>query len=173
MPGSFDNPADITGLDYTALHGCLLIIAPSMFEDHVQTMHTEPGEKTPAVRATLTVLDGTQAGTVYEETLIFPRLLVSQLRPKIGKLVLGRLVQGEAQRGKNPPWRLDPATPADTAMAEAYLSRSRLTTPAPTHQQAAQQSPPQGGYAGQTVADPWAAKQSQPTQPAQQQAAPF
>jgi hypothetical protein len=181
MSGLFDDPADVTGIDFVALHGCLLIVAPTGYEDHIPTVHTEPGEKTPAVRATVTVLDGAQAGSVIEDTLIFPRVLIGQLRSKVGRLVLGRLVQGEAQKGKNAPWRLDPASAADTAQAEAYLNRSRLTGPAPVQQApqngwgqgpVAQQPPP--GYAQQPPAQQpmWQGPQGQPQQ-VPQSAPPF
>jgi hypothetical protein len=40
---------------------------------------------TSAVRATVTVIDGDKAGETYDDTLIFPKVLQSQLKSKLGE----------------------------------------------------------------------------------------
>lgn len=118
----FADPAESTGLDYPDLMGSLLMFEVLGHEDHIPTVHTTPGEKNPAIRANVTVLDGKQAGKVYDDALVFPRVLIGQLRSRVGKVVLGRLGQGQAKAGKNPPWKLMPATDQDKRVAQASMS---------------------------------------------------
>lgn len=119
----FAQPASSSPLDLHALIGALLLIDVLSLEDHVPTVHTLPGEKTPAVRADVAVLDGPHAGEPHDGSLIFPRILQSQLKSNVGKKVLGRLRQGVAKPGKTAPWELAAATDADTAMARAWVAR--------------------------------------------------
>jgi hypothetical protein len=118
----FADPAESTGLDYPQLAGSLLMVEVFSHEDHIPTVHTAPGEKNPAIRATVTALDGPLAGTIFDDALIFPKVLIGQLRSRVGKIVLGRLFQGEAHPGKNAPWKLAPANDQDRALAERALA---------------------------------------------------
>lgn len=122
MTDPFAPPAaPSSGLDFAQLKGSLLLLEVLALEDHVPTVHTRPGEKSPAIRANVTVLDGAAAGEQYEDALIFPKVLQSQLRSRVGKMVLGRLGQGTAKPGQSAPWRLDAATPADEQVARQHL----------------------------------------------------
>lgn len=107
------------------LIGALLIFEPESVERGVQTVHG-PAD---AVKATVHVVDGTHAGTTYNDTLIFPKVLVSQLGPKIGQKVLARLGQGAAKPGQSAPWTLNAAAPTDVTVAEAFLA-ARPAAPA-------------------------------------------
>lgn len=126
----FEDPATATPMPYNDLSGSLLLFDVLSFEDNVPTKFSEPGEKSPAIRADVLVIDGPQAGTRLTEVLVFPKMLQAQLRPRVGKKVLGRLGQGAAQAGKNPPWELNPATMEDRSKAEALLART-AASPAP------------------------------------------
>lgn len=131
------------GIKWDEINGSLLLAEPISYEEHIPTTHTKAGEKSPAVRATITVLDGPKAGEVYEDTFVFPKMLQGQLRPKIGEKVLGRLIQGAAQQGKNPPWLLAEATEQDVATGVAYLNQrqaGQVAQPAPAQQQAPAQA---------------------------------
>ena len=66
--------------------------------------------------------------TLPPDTLVFPKLLQSQLRSQIGKKVLGRLGQGSAKPGQSAPWLLNEASADDIAKAEAWVRAN----PAPT-----------------------------------------
>lgn len=110
------------GIDFKDLNGALLLVDVLGVEEHVPTVHTKPGEKSPAVRADVAVLDGTQAGTRYDDTLIFPKILQSQTKTHVGEKVLGRLGQGVAKPGQSAPWQLIEATAEDIAKAEAYVA---------------------------------------------------
>lgn len=115
-------------VDYKELNGSLLLIKVHGMETGIQTVHGV----TDAARATITVLDGPQKGEEYDDALVFPRVLKSQLQRKVGELVLGRLGQGVAKPGQSAPWILNPATGNDTSVAEAHLrsqQTSALSTP--------------------------------------------
>lgn len=112
------------GLNYAELEGVLLLVQVLGVEEHVPTVHTQPGQKTPAVRATVSVLDGPQANTQHEDTLIFPKVLQSQLRGRVGELVLGRLTKGLAKPGQNPPWMLAAAEEKDVQVADDFMRKS-------------------------------------------------
>jgi hypothetical protein len=126
---SFATPsAPSGGLDFKSLLGCLLLIEVLSFEDHVPTVHTKPGEKSPAVRANVAVIDGQGAGDTYDDTLIFPKILVSQTKNNVGQKVLGRLAQGQGKPGQSPPWVLNAAGPEDIAKAEAWVQQNTQPT---------------------------------------------
>lgn len=125
---TFADPASPSGIDYTALQGALLMFKVLGVEADVPTAYSIPGQKNPAIRADLTVIDGAQAGTELEDTLVFPRVLQGQLRSRVGQLVLGRLGQGVAKPGNHAPWRLEAATDQDKKMAEEWLRKKSTPT---------------------------------------------
>lgn len=144
MPDEYDRPGTPSNAVYNSMNGHLLLIRPHNFEEKVQTAN---GQR-DAIRATIHVVD---TGEVMESTLIFPRVLVTQLRDRIGGKVLGRLTQGAAKPGQNPPWMLQDATDQDIAQARQYeqqLATGQYQQPAQTQPQG-QQLPPQGQYANQ------------------------
>lgn len=115
----FDEPGTPgAGVEWKELLGALLIIDVHAVKTGIQTTYG----LSDAVQATVTIADGPQAGTVHPDTLIFPRVLQSQLSGKIGAKILGRLGQGVAKPGQDPPWMLNPATDADKAQAGAVLT---------------------------------------------------
>lgn len=132
----FAAPASTAGLDYQALNGSLLLIEPRGVETDVKT---SLGAK-DAVQADVAVLDGGHAGTTYSDVLIFPKVLQSQLRSKIGEKVLGRLGQGAAKPGQNAPWTLAAPTEADIAVGVAWIERQ--AKPAVSAPAAASGKPP-------------------------------
>lgn len=136
----FATPAAASGgIDLKSLLGALLIIEPHASEDGIQTVH---GPST-AVRATVHVVDGPQANEVFEDALLFPKVLQGQLKSRIGQKVLGRLGQGVAKPGQSAPWVMQEAEPADIQTGTEYLNRlqsGQFAAPA-TQQQPAQQAP--------------------------------
>lgn len=129
MSDEFSAPATATGIDYKAINGSLLLVAVKGVEEKVMT---SLGEK-QAVRADVVVLDGACKGETFDDTLIFPRVLISQTRSQIGKKVLGRLGQGHAKPGQNAPWTLAEATDGDKEVARkylAYVASQQVTAPA-------------------------------------------
>lgn len=127
MSSPFATPGTTSGLDYKALNGRLLLIQPISLETGVKT---SLGDK-DAVRADVTVLDGTEAGEQYADVLVFPRVLIGQLRSKIGEKVLGRLGQGVAKPGQSAPWVLAEATTADIKLGTDYLAKAVTSADAP------------------------------------------
>lgn len=119
MSNQFVDPAEMTGIQWDDLEGSLLLVKPYDQEQGVKTHYGV----TNAVRANVTVLDGSQRGVEYPDVLVFPRVLQGQLRPRIGQMVVGRLIKGDAKSGQSAPWKLEKATPADIQTAERHLAR--------------------------------------------------
>lgn len=114
------------GIDFKELLNALLVIDVLSVEEHVPTVHSRPGEKSPAVKADVYVLDGPSQGEEHLDTLIFPKILQSQLGRSVGEKVIGRLTQGTAKPGQSAPWMLAEATAADNDAGEKWLA-SRST----------------------------------------------
>lgn len=113
--------APSAGVDWQDLDGALLLIEPHSFETAIKTTF---GDK-DAVRADVVVLDGDKAGEQFNDTLIFPLVLLGQLRQQIGQKVLGRLGTGNAKPGQKPPWKLNEATAADVEIGTAWLNKQQ------------------------------------------------
>lgn len=118
------SPSD--GISWENHKGALVLIDVIAQEHGVKTTF---GEKDP-VRANIAIIDGPGAGETFDDSLIFPTLLISQTRGQIGKKVLGRLGTGNAKPGQKPPWLLLEATSDDIAKAEAWVKQN--TEPAVT-----------------------------------------
>jgi hypothetical protein len=117
----FNDPSSSDLLPLDSLLGRLLLFTVYEETDPINTVH---GPQT-AVRADVTVLDGELAGTKYDDALIFPRVLKSQLRRSAGgMLVLGRLGQGAKKPGQNPPWTLNAASDADKVIAQRFVDQN-------------------------------------------------
>lgn len=125
MSQQYEEPAPISGdtINFQELNGSLILVAVQEALDHVPNANTKPGEKSPAVRADVDVLDGPQGNTHLANTLVFPKVLRAQLARSVGKTVLGRLGQGQAKTGQSAPWELMPPTAADKAVADQFIIR--------------------------------------------------
>jgi hypothetical protein len=124
---SYADPSTPTGVDLKTLKGALLLIEPL---EVVQGMQTSFGPADP-IRCNVAVLDGETKGAVHNDTLIFPKVLISQLRTHIGGKVLARLGQGQAKPGQSAPWMLYAANDDDKATAakyEAYVASQQQVT---------------------------------------------
>jgi hypothetical protein len=118
------------GITWANHLGALLLVEVVAQEHGVSTVH---GPADP-VRANVAVIDGPGAGDTYEDTLIFPKLLISQTKGSVGQKVLGRLGQGNQKPGQSAPWLLQEASAEDIAKAEAWVaanSKPAVTSAAP------------------------------------------
>lgn len=106
------------GITWADHKGKLLLIEPQSFEAGIQTSFG-PAD---AVKATVSVVGESD---VYEDTLIFPKILVSQTKSQVGAKILGRLGQGQAKPGQSAPWQLEEATADDIATAEKWLAEQK------------------------------------------------
>lgn len=123
-------PAPSGGITWEEHQGKLLIVEPLSYETGIQTVH---GEK-DAVRANVYVLTGPTSSDDFEDTLVFPGVLVGQLKRQIGAKIVGRLTQGAKKPGQNAPWLLDAATAEDIQKArdwQAARQASSLVSAAP------------------------------------------
>ena len=116
----FAAPATASGIKWEDYKGRLL-----MFDVKAQEvgMTTAFGTADP-IRADVVILDGPDAGETITDTLVFPRVLISQLKPNVGRKVLGRLGQGAAKPGQSAPWTLTDATDDDKKIATAYVQKN-------------------------------------------------
>jgi hypothetical protein len=106
-------------------NGALLLFFPREVQVGIETAHGT----TDAVNARVVRLND---GRVYENALIFPTALVTQLRGAVPDgMVLGTLGQGENRKG-NAPWLLSPHNAEQVAIAEQWLALNpRVAQPAP------------------------------------------
>lgn len=122
----FATPATASGgIAWADVKGALVLVDVLSVETGINTSFGE----TDAVRANVAVLDGAQKGETYEDTLVFPKVLQSQLKSRVGQKVLGRVSQGQAKPGQSAPWVLAEATEADIVIGTAYLA-GQVSAPA-------------------------------------------
>lgn len=134
----FNDPASGDFINFQDVVGALMLF--TVFEEtpeHV-TVH---GPNT-AIVADVVVLDGPLAGTVYNNSPIYPKALKPQLRKSIGgQMVLGRLGQAPGKPGQNPAWTLLPSTDADKKVAQAYVDSHGHPAEVKAEREAAQTRP--------------------------------
>lgn len=118
---AFGGPAEGGRFNAETHKGRLLLITPKSYEEDITTTY---GKK-DAVKADVVVIDEANpaASEKIEDALLFGGVLIGQTKSMIGKqLVLGRLGQGAAKAGQNPPWKLDDPTEDEKVKARAYLA---------------------------------------------------
>ena len=115
----FEAPGHADKIVFDDVLGSLLLFTVHSVERDIDTAFGT----SDAIRCSVAVLDGDHQGTTYEDTLIFPRILQSQLSGRVGKMVLGRLEQGTAKKGQSPPWQLADPTDADRKVGKAWLDQ--------------------------------------------------
>ena len=130
MTNDYATPSTATGIDLKEHNGNLLLIKVNEAVTGIQTSYGA----SDAIRCDVVVLDGPSKGTTYDDTLLFPKVLQGQLRPNVGKRVLGRLGQGVAKPGQSAPWTLAAPTPDDITVAQkydAYIASKSTVAPSP------------------------------------------
>ena len=116
---SYEDPSTPTGVELSTLMGSLLLVSVHEHLTGDKGITTSFGPTEP-IRCDIAVLDGDCKGDVYADTLIFPKVLIGQLRPNVGKKVLGRLGRGTAKPGQSAPWMLLASSDDDKATAVKY-----------------------------------------------------
>jgi hypothetical protein len=111
-------PASGDRIDWAENKGALMVIEPHSLEVGVSTSNG----LSDAIRADVHVITGPGTATDYNDVLVFPKILQSQLRNQLGLKVVGRLNQGAAQTGKSAPWILDAANEDDIAKAKEWAA---------------------------------------------------
>lgn len=107
-----------------AVNGHLLIVYPIGYIPHIQTAHSRPDKLSDAIRVDVIDLDDVDEsgapGKVYRGTNWMQSVLISKLRPEIGRKVLAVMGKGVGKKGFHPPWVL-------TDMAQDQAARERAT----------------------------------------------
>lgn len=89
--------------------GHTMIVAPTEFIEHIPTVNTKPGEKSPAIRVNVADFNDPDNPVIYRGVLWFG-VISGNLRRNIGEFVAGRMAQGQASPGRNAPWQLQDIT---------------------------------------------------------------
>ena len=118
----FAGPASSTGITWDELKGHLILVDVKSQETDIVTAYGI----TDALRCDVIDLD---TDDEYTDTLVFPKVLQGQLRPRIGGKVLGRVGQGEKKPGQSAPWKLEDPTDQDKAKARAWIDKQALAAP--------------------------------------------
>jgi len=123
---AFSAPVVNEGVKVADFNGHLLIVSPIEFKANIQTVNG------PADAIEVNVVD-LDTNEEHLSLLWFNVALKNALKPLIGQKVLGRIGQGVAKPGKNPPWLLNDATgDADAvAKANAYIANGLAAPAAP------------------------------------------
>jgi len=105
----------------------LVLFWPTEFHSKVQTKFTKPGEEgADAVTVDAVVLEDDGEHQVLNGVMVFPKVLVGQLKSEIGSTepVFGRLTKVPSQKG-HPAWSIDSEnlTDKDTDKAIEYLDQ--------------------------------------------------
>jgi hypothetical protein len=117
MSDDFNAPGSAEGIKWESLKGRLLLFKVHEVRHGIATAFGE----SDAVAADVVVLDG-DGEEAYIDTLVFPKVLQSQIKSNVGGMVLGRLGQGEPKKNQSPPWKLSDPTDDDKATGRAYLA---------------------------------------------------
>lgn len=109
------------------VNGHLLLVIPTEYVPEIATVYNKAGETSRAIRVNVAVLTQQTAEgqhPVYNGVLWFNVRLLD-LRKQIGETVLGRMGQGAAKPGQDPPWVLNDATDdaGSLAYAESWLTQ--------------------------------------------------
>lgn len=75
-----------------------------------------------AVRCSLVLIDGPEAGKEFEDILLFNSRIVSRLRNVAGTIRLHRITYAEAKGGNNKPVEIVDATDADNELARSWYT---------------------------------------------------
>lgn len=110
--GGWDEPQASTA-DYCKpqdLNGHLLIVWPLGHVPHIQTRFTEPGKRSDAIAVDVVDLDvmgdDGMLGKLYRNSNWMQAKLIRDLKPMIGRRLLGRMGRGQPANGMAPPWEL-------------------------------------------------------------------
>ena len=107
----FDKPAKARNLN------ALMAFEVLGLEKDVQTDYGT----SDAIKANVYVLDGEGKGEEYTNTLLFGGMVIPQLQPRIGQLVLGRWTQGTPKKAsQDPPWIIAEPTDDDRKVGIAW-----------------------------------------------------
>lgn len=72
------------------------------------------------------VIDGDEAGTVFDDPIIFGNISRDAEADAESKIRLGRIAQGEAKPGKNAPFILEAATDEDKKLAGEWFDANAV-----------------------------------------------
>ena len=122
MSDLFDEPGAGDLFSNKENEGRLLLVTPT---EYMAEFTTSAGVG-PAVKADVVVLDGPESPKVYQDALLFGKVLTGQLKRNAGtgRPNLGRLGLGVKKPGQNAPWQLAAPGEDDKQVAREYLTKN-------------------------------------------------
>ena len=118
----FSTPAGASEIKINDLVGLLLLVKPT---EVIDEMTTEIGVAKDVIRADVIILDGDDAGSEYEDVLVFQIALKRALKKVLdgaNPYLLGRLEMGAKKPGKSAPYIFAQPDEDDIAAARAHLA---------------------------------------------------
>lgn len=120
---SIDDPAPLNAIKWDELDGRLVLITPH-YTKEVPSL--DGNAMREVVFARVVMLDGPGSPMIFDDTPIYPRYLVGQLRPGAGtgRSNLGRVGKDASRQRPNQsaPWVLARPTDAERQLARQYLA---------------------------------------------------
>lgn len=128
---SVESVSDAVSIQWSDHKGHLLLIQPLEKVEDIKTANF--GVK-DATRANLWAITGKGEYEEYLDILVFPGILQSTLRRPLQKkgIVVGRLEQGTATPGQQPPWVLSTANEKEVKSAQKLWDKVNTTAVAST-----------------------------------------
>lgn len=123
---NFGKPSSGGGDQFKAADNIGRLVA--FVEPERKNVTTRYGEQDATACTHIVVLDGSDAGLVYDDPLLFGNISRDAYGDGDAKIVLGRVGIGPAKPGQSPPYILEPATDADQAVAKAWFDANAAVT---------------------------------------------
>lgn len=125
-----DDPAPLNAIRWDDLEGRLILISP-YYSKQVKNIDGDGTREVTFGR--VVALDGPGAPLEWDDTPIYPRYLIGQLRPNVGsgRSNLGRVGKDTDRKrpGQSAPWVLGKYTDADRQLARQYLVKHPVVVP--------------------------------------------
>lgn len=84
-----------------------LLIYPTEFIPHLPTVHTKPGEQSPAIRCNVVDFSDPSGVPLKYTGVLWFGVITNALKRQLGdNPILARMGKGQASPGKNAPWQL-------------------------------------------------------------------
>lgn len=84
----------------------VMVVAPTEYIPHIQTVNTKPGEQSPAIRVNVADFADPNNPVIYRGVLWFG-VISNNLRRQIGSFIGCKMGQGQASPGRKAPWQLE------------------------------------------------------------------
>jgi hypothetical protein len=127
MSWTFGDPSGMGDQWKAADHVGLLV---AFVEPERKEMETKFGSQEATVCRYVVVLDGDDAGMVFDDPIVFGNISRDAYSNGDEKVVLGRVAIGQAKSGQSPPYILNAADDEEKSLAAAWFTQHASLNPA-------------------------------------------